>query len=308
MATRVILDTDIGTDVDDCVALALTLRSPELRLEGVTCVYGDVLLRARMVLKLLRLSGCGHVPVMTGARRPLLGRVPVYWAGHEGRGLLEPEDDALLPDSEPAPDFIARKVMESPGEIHLIAIGPLTNVAMAILREPLVAESLAHLTIMGGVVRGPERLDLPYAEHNIRCDPEAAHIVLSSGAPTTLVPLDVTTQVRIRPEDVERIRQGGDELDLAVARQIELYPPFGARGFTYLHDPLAAATVVRPDLVELVEARVDVELAGTHSTAATLARTPLPEEPSRTRIAVSVNIAEAERFIVDRLASRARRM
>ena len=84
MTTRVILDTDIGTDVDDCLALAVVLGSPELALEGVTCVYGDVDLRARMVRALLRLRSAGGVPVPAGARRPLLGKRPVYWAGHEG--------------------------------------------------------------------------------------------------------------------------------------------------------------------------------------------------------------------------------
>ena len=92
-----------------------------------------------------------------------------------------------------------RTIRENPGQIHLLAIGPLTNVALAFKREPRLAERLAHLTIMGGAVRGPYTLALPYAEHNIRCDPEAAHVVLTAGAPTTLVPLDVTTRVSDRP-------------------------------------------------------------------------------------------------------------
>ena len=305
MATRLILDTDIGSDVDDCLALAFILGSPELRLEGVTCVYGDVSLRARMVLKLLHLAGRTDVPVMLGAGQPLLGLRPIYWPGHEGVGLLDPADEALAPASEHAVDFIVRTVMANPGEIHLLAIGPLTNVALAFGREPRLAERLAHLTIMGGAVRGPDRLRFPYAEHNIACDPEAAHVVLSAGAPTTLVPLDVTTRVEIRPEDVARIRATGTPFHEAVARQVELYPRFAETGATFLHDPLAAAVVVRPDLVELAALRVEVETQGRLAAGMTLAREPTAEAPATARVALGVDSAEAERFVGERVASRA---
>ncbi len=301
MPTRVILDTDIGTDVDDCLALALILASPELRLEGVTCVYGDVSLRARMVLKLLRLRGRADVPVLTGADKPLLGLRPVYWAGHEGAGLLEPGDEALAPAAGHAADFIIRTVMEHPARIHLIAIGPLTNVALALLREPRLAERVAGLTIMGGAVRGTDSLHLPYVEHNIRCDPEAAHVVLSSGAPATLVPLDVTTRVRIDPAGVARVRAGGTPFHAAVAEQIERYPRFRDRGFTFLHDPLAVAALVRPDLVRLEALHVDVERAGRHAAGATLARAPAGDAPANARVALGVDAGRFEEFLVRRL-------
>lgn len=151
MPVRVILDTDIGTDVDDWIALALVLSSTELTLEGVTCVYADVAIRARMVLKLMQLRGyTGGAPVMRGVRDPLLKLDPLFWMGHEGKGLLEPEDSALEPAPEHAVDYIVRTVMANPGQIHLVCIGPLTNAALAFLREPKLAENLAHLTIMGG--------------------------------------------------------------------------------------------------------------------------------------------------------------
>ncbi len=300
--TKVILDTDIGTDVDDAVALALILCSPELELAGVTCVYGDVTLRARMVLKLLALRGVTNVPVMTGAKQPLLGLRPVYWAGHEGKGLLEPEDEALEPAPEHAVDFIVRAALEAPGRIHLVAIGPLTNVALAFLREPRLAQALAHLTIMGGSVRGPGALHLPYAEHNIRCDPEAAHVVFSSGAPITMVPLDVTTQVTIRPEGVARIRAGGTAFHEAIARQVELYPPFAARGYTHMHDPLAVATLVQRDLVRLEPLHVDVEREGHHAAGATLVHAPSPETPANAEVALQVEARRFEEFLVERIA------
>lgn len=298
---RIIFDTDIGTDVDDALALALILSSPELELGGITCVYGDVTLRARMALKLLQLRGEPQVPVMVGASKPLLKLCPVYWAGHEGHGLLQPDDDALVPTDEHAVDFIVRKVMENPGQIHLVAVGPLTNVAMAFLREPRLPEQLMQLTIMGGVIRGPDDLHLPYAEHNIKCDPEAAHVVLSSGAQITLIPLDVTTKVRITPEGTERIRAGGTAFHDAIARQVELYPPFAERGYTFMHDPLAVATVIRPDLVRMEDLHVDVELHGRHAAAATLARRPADDASANARVAMEVDAGAFEEFFLSRL-------
>lgn len=300
---RVILDTDIGTDVDDCLALALVLKSPELALEGVTCVYGDVALRARMVLKLLQLSGRPDVPVMAGASKPLLGVQPVYWAGHEGKGLLEPGDETLTPEPSHAVDYLVRTVMEAPGQIHLVAIGPLTNVALALLREPRMARRLAGLTIMGGALRGPNGLDLPYCEHNIHCDPEAAHVVFSSGAPITLIPLDVTTRVRIRPEGVARIRAGGTPFHEAVARQVELYPTYSSRGYTLLHDPLAVAALIEPDLVDLRSVHVDVETGGRHTAGATLMRSLTDDASTRAEVALEVSADRFEELLLQRLES-----
>jgi purine nucleosidase len=303
VTTRVILDTDIGTDVDDCLALALILGSPELTLEGVTCVYGDVAHRARMVRKLLALAGRSDVPVFAGAAQPLLGKRSVYWAGHEGVGLLEPADQELRPAPEHAVDYLVRTILANPGQIHLLAIGPLTNLALAFRREPQLPAALAHLTIMGGVCRGAQRLDLPYSEHNIRCDPEAAHIVFASGAPISLVPLDVTTLVQIRPPDVARIRASATPFHLAVASQVALYPPFQSRGFTHLHDPLAAATVAEPDLLGWESVHLDVELGGELTAAATLMRAPAPDAPANVRVALAVDSARAEEFVISRIAS-----
>ncbi len=300
---RLILDTDIGTDVDDCLALALILTSPEFHLEGVTCVYGDVLLRSRMVRKLLNLHGRTTTPVFAGATQPLLELLPVYWAGHEGIGLLDDDDQALTPEPDHAVDYIVRTVMNNPHQIHLAAIGPLTNVALALKREPRIAQALAGLTIMGGVCRGYESLNLSYVEHNIRCDPEAAHVVFSSGAPISLVPLDVTLQARIRLADVERIRAAGTPFHAAVADQVALYPPFRSQGFTYLHDPLAVATILAPDLVTWRTLRVDVETGGRLTAGMTLMREPSESTPANARVALSVDAARFEEWLLTRVAA-----
>ncbi|MGN6755079.1 MAG: nucleoside hydrolase, partial [Thermomicrobiales bacterium] len=287
----------------DCLALALLLGSPEVQLEGVTCVYGDVLLRARMALKLLALRDRRDVPVLAGATKPLLGRQPVYWAGHEGQGLLEPGDDTLKPTDEGAVDYLIRTIMDNPGAIHLLAIGPLTNAALAFLREPRLAHSLAGLTIMGGAARGPGNFHLPYAEHNIVCDPEAAHVVMSAGMPLTLVPLDVTTKGRIGRAGAARIRAADTPFHTAVAGQVERYPRFQNQGWTYLHDPLAAAILLQSDLVSTELLHVEIALAGHHLSGATLLRAPAGDITANATVALSVDTARAEGFIISRIAS-----
>ncbi len=300
MTVRTILDTDIGTDVDDCLAVAFMVGSPEFQLEGVTTVYGDVALRGAMVRKLFKLRGIDDVPIRLGAGRPLLGLRDVYWEGHEGKGLVEAGKEEPF-DDEHAVDFIVRTVMANLGEIHLLAIGPLTNLALAMLKEPRLASNLAHLTIMGGVVRDTDRLDLPIAEHNIVCDPEAAHVVLSSGAPMTLVPLDVTTKCSIKARDVEELRGRGTRFHDAVAEQVERYPRFARQGYTWLHDPLAAAVIVEPSLAEFSPCHVAVETGGRLTTAMTVVNKPSEKFPENARIALKVDSSRAERFILERM-------
>lgn len=306
MTVRVILDTDIGTDVDDCLAIAFLLGSPEIVLEGITCVYGDVELRGRMVRNLLRLHGATEIPVRLGVRPPLLGLKEVYWAGHEGKGLLD-GDDADEPFSdEHGVDFIVRTVLANPGEITLLAIGPLTNVALAFRREPKLPKHLKRLTIMGGVCRGPETLNLPVAEHNIVCDPEAAQVVFDSGAPIALIPLDVTTKVAIKKSHLDRLTAAGHPFQAAVADQVARYPRFNANGQTALHDPLAAAVLVDPSIVTLTPVNLAVETHGRLTTAATLMWAPSEAYPANVDVALSVDAPRAEELIISRIAGEVR--
>ena len=266
-------------------------------MRGITCAYGDVDLRARYAAKLLRLHGSADIPVTAGARLPLLNKRPIYWEGHEGEGLLTPEDVDIPYAREHAVDFIIRMAHEHPGQIHLIAIAPLTNVALALMRDPTLP--LAHITIMGGVARSIDRLDLPVAEHNIVCDPEAAHVVFASGIPTTVIPLDLTTQVRIYSEGAARIRARGTPYHEAVARQVELYPRFAAQGYTHVHDPLAVAAVIDPTFIRKERVRIDVELAGQHTTGATLMRA---DAAGYIDLGVAVDVDRFETWLVERLA------
>jgi purine nucleosidase len=238
-----------------------------------------------------------------GADQPLLRTRPVYWAGLEGQGILGAEDETLRPSSRHAVDLIVDTVMAHPGEITLVAIGPLTNVALAFQQEPRLAANIADLVVMGGVVGGAHALHLPWTEHNFRSDPEAARIALSAGAPVTIVPLDVTTQVRIHPPDLERIRAAGDAYHQALAGQVSLYPSFARRGWGYLHDPLAVAALVDPSLVTAKPLRAVVETGGEHAVGKLLVALSEPDAPATARVALHVEAPRAERFILGRLAA-----
>jgi purine nucleosidase len=242
------------------------------------------------------------IPVRAGASATLTGIQPAYLAGYEGEGLLESDDEHLPIDPEYAPDFIVRMAMDNPGQIHLICIAPLTNVALALLREPRLAQHLAHLTIMGGAARGMDNLHLGYTEHNIAADAEASHIVFASGVPITLVPLDVTTQVFIRREDADRIRSGGTPYHEALARQVELFPWVRDYGASHLHDPLAVATLFQPDLVKLRPLHVDIETAGRYTRGATLMQAPSENAPANAQVALEVDGERAAEFILNRVA------
>ncbi|MFQ6094757.1 MAG: nucleoside hydrolase, partial [Candidatus Bathyarchaeia archaeon] len=234
---KVILDTDIGSDVDDALALALALKSGEIQLEAVTIVYGDVDLRSKIALKMLKLAGVRGIPVAKGIEKPLLRERAIFWTGREGEGILKPEDHALKADPIHAVDLIISKVMSMRKEITLITIGPLTNLAVAIIKEPSIVENVKEVFVMGGVTRLIDGLNLPYREHNINCDPEAAKIVFNSGLPITMVPLDVTLKVAINREDLKRIASVHTPFTDAIVSMVEHYLDFQKRDYTWLHDP-----------------------------------------------------------------------
>src|SRR5829696_8984135 len=168
MRRPVILDTDIGTDVDDILALVVLARAVELELIGVTTVYGDSSLRARMTRLVLDQMNRPHIPIGVGARETLIGR-PVWWAGHEGQGILG-LDRVQIDEGTTAADLLHQAATEHRRRLELFAIGPLTNVAEAISADESFATSLRHLYIMGGAFW------MEQAEHNIKSDPEAAEI------------------------------------------------------------------------------------------------------------------------------------
>jgi purine nucleosidase len=230
-----------------------------------------------------------HVPVGVGARETLTGR-PVWWAGHEGHGLPELEK-VQIDESQTAAAMLRRAAAEHRGRLELFAIGPLTNVAEAISADENFAASLHHLYIMGGAFW------MDRAEHNIKCDPEAAGIVFRSGVPMTACGLDVTKRVWLRETDMARVREEAGDIGHVLADQVRRWWAFTGANQNNPHDPLAILPAIRPELFRFEQSDVRIDLGG--------------DDPGRTRldrcgagsvrIAADVDVEAAEQEIVRRL-------
>ena len=209
-ATPVILDTDIGTDIDDAYALAAIVHHPELKLVGVTTVSGDTAARARLAAKLLAAAGPGwaSVPVYAGKAGSTQYMKQVDWAqGYSARNLHEAG----------AVEFMRREIDAHPGEITLIAVGELTNVA-AVLDEPGIGAKIRAIALMGGsLYRGYAPGSKPEPEWNIKSNAAAARAVFTSGVPLLLAPLDSTADLRLSPEMRVQLFSRGTPLNDALA-------------------------------------------------------------------------------------------
>jgi purine nucleosidase len=268
--TRVILDTDLamgqpGSDIDDGFALALAVGEPGLALELVTTVNGNTHVdnATRLTVELLRRLHQDHVPVVRGSGRPLLRSSP---ASPPGEPRFEPPSSGDRPVR--AAEELVRRVMQEPGSLSVVAIGPLTNIALALALEPRMAEAVAEIVVMGGVYLGHTGVAAMPGEFNFWVDPDAAALVLDSGAPLRLVGLDVTRRVRLDRADVALLRRTGRDFAAFAADctdewidHLERTSPADDwdRGSCALHDPLAVAVVARPDLVTWRPAHVSVE-------------------------------------------------
>ncbi|MCC6629425.1 MAG: nucleoside hydrolase [Chloroflexi bacterium] len=299
--TAIVFDTDIGTDVDDILALGLALRSPELELAAITVVHGDLDLRARMVAKTLALAGAASVPLGRGISLPLLRQRPIYWPGHEGVGLLTEADPT--PPMTPAVDLIIQTVRARPGQITLVPIGPLTNVAAAVILDPGIVPLVKEVVMMAGVAGRGADLDLPVVEHNIRLDPEAAAVVFAAGWPITMIGLDVTTRVNLTRAHLARLA-AGDALARAIGDQAGRYMTIRGRDFTHLHDPLAVMTLLDPSLVTTMPLHIAIELHGAYTTSATVATRPTAERPANAQVALTVDADRAVALFLNRLTGR----
>ena len=206
MPKKILFDTDPG--IDDACAILLALASPELSLEGLSIVHGNCSLEQgpKNALSVLELANASHIPVARGCELPLVqpSLLAPETHGNTGLGYAELPEPRASPSASMGVDFLIEKILSAPGEITLVAIGPLTNVALAIRQEPRIVEALKELIIMGGAIRH-EGNTTALAEFNTYVDPHAAHIVYHAGIPTTLVPLDVTYQCILTPDDVERV-------------------------------------------------------------------------------------------------------
>ena len=308
---RHIIDTDPG--VDDALALMLAFNSPELKVEAVTTVAGNVNQEKahKNALKILEFLGVRHVPVARGAAKPLLRESSDAEEIHGKMGL----GDAVLPeprlrsDERSAVELILEKAEDLRGVLTLVALGPLTNIASAILVEPGMVDEVAGLVIMGGAFNVT-----PYghgnvtavAEFNIWCDPEAARIVFKSGIPVTAVGLDITTHPdnrlsKSRFEEIEKLGTSRASLVADLCRSI--VHRFGGLS---LHDPLAIAAALDPSLVRTERFFVDVETVGELTRGQTVAERRDPRHVWRRSepnvdICVSVDGERSLRLFMDRV-------
>ncbi|WP_040702892.1 nucleoside hydrolase [Nocardiopsis ganjiahuensis] len=256
----VILDTDIGTDVDDAMALALLLGLPGADLLGVTTVYGDTELRARLARRYGALAA-RDLRVRAGAGATLSGR-EVWWAGHEGSLHSGLEKESYEDGS--AVEWMVRTAAERPGQVDVLAIGPLTNIALALDADPAFAENVRTLWVMGGSFDGAER-----TEHNFRSDAVAAARVFGSGIRTVVTGLEVTRRVRVLDTHLRELKVAGP-LGAALVADIDQWWKFWDEQWNVPHDPVAVLSLARPELFTLSgPGTVRIELDGEDAGAST---------------------------------------
>jgi purine nucleosidase len=266
MPRKIILDCDPGHD--DALAILLAHGSTELELIGITTVAGNqtlekTTLNARRVCSV---AGIGDVPIAAGCAGPMLRDLVTAGHIHGESGLDGPEwpEPTVAASDEHAVEFIVRTLMESDGDVSLVATGPLTNVAMAVRREPRIVDRVAEIALMGGAfTRGNIT---PAAEFNIYVDPEAASIVFAQRWTRTMVGLELTHQALATPEVVARIDSLDNEISRAVVDMLEFYGRSYASdsglGAPPVHDPCAIAALAFPDLIEVAPAYVAIETLG----------------------------------------------
>jgi len=281
MVKKIIIDTDPGigvpgADIDDGLAIILALMSPELNVEAITIVNGNVEMEegTQNALRILELMDRKDIPVARGMDRPLVRDMKPVRAAfnkvlHQGKDNFNQEPlPSLKPVAEHAVDLLITKVMNYPNEITVIAIGPLTNVAMAMLKEPRFAENMQELIVMGGCATMLAQNMTTVAEFNMYSDPDAAKIVFQSGAKITMVGLDVTMDVFFTRDHLQELRNYQSPLVEYIISRSEPWIDFLGKAFPKwekyqngcaLHDPLAIGVVLDPSIVTIEKAYVDVE-------------------------------------------------
>lgn len=269
-AVRILIDTDIGDDVDDALAIALALNSAELEVVGVTTVYQNTRMRAQLALQLLQVMGAEHIPVAVGIEQPIRNRVDSTVIPHQCRNM-----NATYPSNcnLHAVDLIIETLRKDPDTV-LVPIGPFTNIAIAAKLAPeLIASS--RIVAMGGAFGSV------YPEYNIMCDPEAANIVLSSGARVELVGLDVTVQCQLSKEDIDKIYRCRGSVERYICSLMDIWLHTSISGKVTLHDPLTVAYLADSSLLRMESVPVAVEMDGgiTRGLTAVL-RTPFRQRQS----------------------------
>lgn len=307
-AKSIIIDCDPG--VDDAIALLLAFASPELDLLGITTVAGNVplSLTQKNARKICELAGRSQVPVYAGCPRPMMRSLTTAEEVHgktglEGVDLPEPQ---MPLQPRHGVDFLIETLMSSSGEITVATLGPLTNLAIALIKEPRIATKVPEVVMMGGAIS--QGNVTASAEFNLYVDPHAAHVVFSSGIKLTMFSLDVTHQVLTTPERLEKIRAIDTPVSTAAANLLGHYSSRDAERFEMtggpLHDPCVIAYLLQPDLFSYRDCPVEIET----TSELTIGRTVVDLWNSSGRspnvkVAQTANAKEFYQLLTERLAT-----
>ena len=237
---KVILDTDIGTDVDDALALAVLLGSKEVDLVGITTVYGDTQLRAKIAMHICELVN-RSIKTFVGESLPISGR-EVWMSGQEGKNYKDLERFNV--ESQGAVEYLIETSASNPNSINLIAIGPLTNIAQAVQSSQNFENTVKHLWIMGG------DFSQSRVEHNFKCDLDAARIVFESKIPISILDLPSSQKTIIRSDEIEQIGKTPNLGSLLHSEIMSWIKPRN-QDWTIPHDPIAALALLTPELFEI---------------------------------------------------------
>ncbi len=253
----VLIDTDIGDDIDDAFALALAACSPEIGLLGVTTVSGDTSRRAQLALHLLHTCGCDDIPVAAGIDHPMLYSHPP--GGVFQANVLDDQGAHYILSELSGPELIIQTALAHPRRLILICLGQLTNVATALKLEPRLFMAIREIVMMGG------SSSIPFPEWNIRSDAQAAQIVLASGIPITLIGWNITTRCPLREQDIEQLRQHDSPHAHLLYQLFTIWQQHRPRwhpALPYIHDALAVAALCKLDLFAFADMAVRVPLRG----------------------------------------------
>jgi inosine-uridine nucleoside N-ribohydrolase len=307
MTSKIIIDTDPG--VDDALTFLLALASPEIQLEALTSVHGNIGIEntTRNALSVLELAQASHIPVARGCEVPLVS--PLYKSdknvhGTKGVGnanLPEPKSKVI---NQHAIDFLIERVNAEPNQISIFPIGPLTNIALAIRKDPEFVKNVKELVIMGGSIKQGGNAT-PLAEFNIFADAHAAHVVFHAGIPIKLIPLDVTQQCLLTAKDIEHIHQINSPIARFIKDATDVYLDFyrkhGIDGCA-LHDPLTLATIIAPELLTFENYYVGVDFSGGISNGHTFADLMnVSKKPANMQVAMGVRGRDFINLFVERM-------
>jgi inosine-uridine nucleoside N-ribohydrolase len=271
---KIIFDTDPGTD--DAMALMLALNSPELEVRAITVVPGNVTAQQGLenALRMVSLANRCDIPIAAGAQHPLFQKLITaeFWHGKNGLANIELPPSKCKVDGRFGPDLIIQMVHAAPHEITLVPVGPLTNIALAVLKDPTIVPLVKEVIIMGGSITGGNVN--ASAEANIYNDPEAAQIVFQAGWPLTMVGLDVGDKTLFSRKHLAQLAETHGPMNDFIAQVagflVDLSEKFGSGG-TPMYDPLAVGVAIDATLVKAPAMHVDVETRGEFTRGETVA-------------------------------------